>query len=80
MFTALKRISPPLRLENHSLICRYLHGYWHTIGSTRLISFEKRLAFRTNKRCYARNDWTTYRAIELENLLANKFGLYQKGR
>ena len=43
------------------------------IASGRLMRFD----WKRNREglCYDRNDWTTYRAIELDNLYASKFNL-----
>ena len=59
----------------HRLTARYLPKHHHRLVSARLLKFDLKRHFKTKKRCMLRNDWTTYRAIEVEWFLYNKFNL-----
>lgn len=43
--------------------------------STRLLCFERRREFKTGVKCMSRNDWTTYRAIEFQEMYSGMVGL-----
>jgi hypothetical protein len=71
---SMKRQPETIRMEVRNIIWKVLPEI-QDYTSSRLMKFEHRKTVQTGDICYLRNDWTTYRAIEVDNFLAGKFNL-----
>jgi hypothetical protein len=68
----MKILSAGERMAVRDFVGYVLWGKQHTLASKRMIAHNIRVSHKTGLQCYHRNDWVTYRAMEVDNFLAGK--------